>query len=77
MGVIATNPAWIKAVRMKVAELGLTKNELFDQSGCASRVYGSSVVNGRVISKTYSKKISDFLEIDVPYTVEIPETQIS
>ena len=71
------NPAWKKAVNVGIAEKEISKTDLFDQSGCASRVYGSAVINGRVISQDYSEKISKFLGITVPYTVEIPEAQIS
>lgn len=74
---VAANPAWIRAVSVGIAERGISKTELFEKSGCPSRVYGSAVINGRSLSPDYSEKISKFLGITVPYTVKIPEAQIS
>lgn len=71
------NPEWKKAVAIGVVKREITKNEMFDKSGCNSRVYGSAVINGRSISQEYAAKISKFLEITEPYMIEIPEAQIS
>ncbi len=70
------NPAWRKAVRVKLADRDMTKNELVEQAKLKSREYTSAVVNGRVQSEKYAASISDCLGITVPYLVEIAETDI-
>lgn len=53
------NPAWRKAVRVKLADRDMTKNELVEQAKLKSREYTSAVVNGRVQSEKYAASISN------------------
>ncbi len=71
------NPAWKRAVLIGIASREISKSDLFDQSGCKSRVYGSAVINGRSKSADYAAKITKFLGITEPYLIDIPETRIS
>jgi plasmid maintenance system antidote protein VapI len=51
---------WCKAVRVKLAEADMSKNELAEKAGLANN-YCSAVINGRIISKNAAMAINRVL----------------
>lgn len=69
MKVSKKTSAWSKAVKKRLIDLDMSIYDLADKLGM-SRVYVSSVVNGRVISPNAIKKISYALGLDTEYDEE-------
>lgn len=69
MKVSKRTSAWSKAVKKRLIDLDMSIYDLADKLEM-SRVYVSSVVNGRVISPNAIKKISYALGLDTEYDEE-------
>lgn len=53
---------WVKSVRIKMIELGLSVNDLAKEVGYC-RGYTSAILNGRVTNETARQTISDYLNL--------------
>lgn len=59
-------PNWCMNAKIAMVKRGLTVTDVARKLGL-TRVYVSSVLNGRVYTSTAVKRISDFLEISDDY----------